>query len=110
MRLLENPIQKYAWGSHTAIASLLGAKTPSAEPEAELWMGAHEKAPSLVLPERQPLSRLIESRPEPMLGVDCVARFGARLPFLFKVLAAETPLCPRSALDGPPDPVPLALS
>ena len=92
MRLLENPIQKYAWGSHTAIASLLGAKAPSAEPEAEMWMGAHAKAPSLVLPEREPLSRLIERQPEPMLGATCVARFGARLPFLFKVLAAETPL------------------
>jgi len=92
MLLLENPIQKYAWGSHTAIPSLLGAKTPSTEPEAELWMGAHATAPSLVLPEREPLSRLIERQPERMLGAASVARFGARLPFLFKVLAAETPL------------------
>jgi len=92
MRLLENPIQKYAWGSRTAIASLLGASAPSSEPEAELWMGAHEKAPSLVLPEREPLSRLIAREPEPMLGAQTIARFGARLPFLFKVLAAETPL------------------
>lgn len=92
MLLLENPIQKYAWGSHTAIPSLLGAKTPSSGPVAELWMGAHATAPSLVLPEREPLSRLIERQPERMLGAASVARFGARLPFLFKVLAAETPL------------------
>jgi mannose-6-phosphate isomerase len=92
MLLLENPIQNYAWGSHTAIAALLGATTPSPQPEAELWMGAHTRAPSLVLPEREPLSRLIERNPERMLGAASVARFGARLPFLLKVLAAETPL------------------
>lgn len=92
MLLLENPIQKYAWGSHTAISTLLGKKAPSSEPEAELWMGAHASAPSLVLPEREPLSRLIEREPESVLGRQCVERFGKRLPFLFKVLAAETPL------------------
>ncbi|HEY0469052.1 MAG TPA: mannose-6-phosphate isomerase, class I [Polyangiaceae bacterium] len=89
---LENPIQNYAWGSHTAIASLLGAAAPSSEPEAELWMGAHAKAPSLVLPEREPLSQLIERQPERMLGAALVAQYGARLPFLLNVLAAETPL------------------
>ncbi|MEI9953554.1 MAG: mannose-6-phosphate isomerase, class I [Pseudomonadota bacterium] len=92
MLLLENPIQNYAWGSRTAIASLLGAAAPSSEPQAELWMGAHDKAPSLVLPEREPLSRLIEREPERMLGAPLIARYGARLPFLLKVLAAETPL------------------
>jgi len=92
MQLLENPIQKYAWGSHTAIPSLLGQNAPSSEPQAELWMGAHASAPSLVLPEREPLSRLIERKPESVLGRQCIARFGTRLPFLFKVLAAETPL------------------
>jgi len=92
MLRLENPIQKYAWGSHSAIASLLGAAVPSSDPQAELWMGAHATAPSLVLPEREPLSRLIEREPEPMLGAGLAARYGARLPFLLKVLAAETPL------------------
>ncbi|HKO53572.1 MAG TPA: mannose-6-phosphate isomerase, class I [Polyangiaceae bacterium] len=92
MLLLENPIQNYAWGSHTAIASMLGATVPSSKPEAEMWMGAHDKAPSLVLPEREPLSRLLERKPEQMLGANVVARYGVRLPFLFKVLAAETPL------------------
>jgi mannose-6-phosphate isomerase len=92
MLRLENPIQNYAWGSHSAIASLLGAPVPSAQPEAELWMGAHPKAPSLVLPGRESLATLIERDPEHMLGKSTTERFGARLPFLFKVLAAETPL------------------
>jgi len=46
--LMKNTIQEYAWGSHTAIADLLGNQSPSTKPQAELWMGAHPKAPSLV--------------------------------------------------------------
>jgi len=45
---LKNTIQEYAWGSTTAIQELLGEKNFSHEPIAELWMGAHPKAPSLV--------------------------------------------------------------
>ncbi len=89
---LENPIQNYAWGSHSALAKLLGQPSPSAQPQAELWMGAHPKAPSLVLPARESLAALIARDPQRMLGTDLEVRFGARLPFLFKVLAAEAPL------------------
>jgi mannose-6-phosphate isomerase len=92
MLQLENPIQNYAWGSHSALAKLLGRAAPSAEPQAELWMGAHPKAPSLVLPSRESLAALIAREPERTLGHALEARFGARLPFLLKVLAAETPL------------------
>ncbi len=92
MLRLENTIQNYAWGSRSAIANLLGGPSPSAEPQAELWMGAHPKAPSLVLPTRESLAALIERDPVPTLGAPLSARFGPRLPFLFKVLAAESPL------------------
>ena len=91
MLRLDNPIQNYAWGSRTAISALLG-QPPSQEPEAELWLGAHPKAPSLVLPSRESLAALIERDPERVLGAENRAAFGARLPFLLKVLAAETPL------------------
>ena len=89
---LENPIQNYAWGSHSALAKLLGTPSPSAQPEAELWMGAHPKAPSLILPSRESLAALVARDPERIIGPELAARFGARLPFLFKVLAAEAPL------------------
>jgi mannose-6-phosphate isomerase len=92
MLRLENPIQNYAWGSHSALSRLLGTATPSDKPEAELWMGAHPKAPSRVLPTGESLATLIEREPERTLGAGLEARYGARLPFLFKVLAAETPL------------------
>jgi mannose-6-phosphate isomerase len=92
MLRLENPIQNYAWGSHSGISRLLRGTSPSEKPEAEVWMGAHPKAPSHVLPSGESLLTLIEQEPERMLGANVVARYGARLPFLFKVLAAEAPL------------------
>ncbi len=45
---LDNPIQPYAWGSHRAIAELLGKKSPSDQPQAEMWMGAHPNGSSRV--------------------------------------------------------------
>ncbi len=93
MFLLSCPVKAYAWGSRTAIAGLSGRPSPSAEPEAELWMGAHRDGASSAYVDGQlvPLPELFEQRPEQMLGADCVQRFGG-LPFLFKLLAAEHPL------------------
>jgi mannose-6-phosphate isomerase len=95
MELLEPVTQLYAWGSHTAIAELQGRPVPTAEPEAELWMGAHQSAPSgVALPGggRTTLEAMIAADPVGELGPQSVARFGPRLPFLLKVLAAETAL------------------
>ena len=91
---LKNPIQYYAWGSKRAIADLTGRATPSHRPEAELWMGTHPKAPSMVLcdDDEVALNHLIARCPEEILGPAVVQRFGAELPFLFKILAAEAPL------------------
>jgi len=92
--LLEGCIQNYAWGSRSAIAGLLGKPSPSPHPEAELWMGAHPSAPSLIQRDGswRSLLDVIAERPDVELGAPVVARFGPRLPFLLKVLAAETPL------------------
>lgn len=46
MLRLINKIQNYAWGSLDALPSLLG-RSPDGQPQAELWLGAHESAPSL---------------------------------------------------------------
>jgi len=94
MRRLENPVQNYAWGSKTAIADLTGRRVPSSKPEAELWMGAHPKAPSQVIcnGHRMTLGDLIARYPQEILGERVARRFGNQLPFLFKVLAATEPL------------------
>jgi mannose-6-phosphate isomerase len=92
--LLENTIQEYKWGSYTAIANLLGKKTPSDVPQAELWMGAHPKASSMVTYKGKVISlkELISKYPEDMLGKSIAGKFDNKLPYLFKVLAAEKPL------------------
>ena len=94
MKRLTNTVRDYAWGSHTAIASLRGRPVPSAEPEAELWMGAHPSAPS-VLPDEDggiPLTDFIAKDPFAALGQQVLDRFGPRLPYLMKLLAAAQPL------------------
>ncbi len=92
--LLKNTIQEYAWGSVSAIANLLGRKNPENQPQAELWMGAHWKAPSLVQYNGQwvSLRDLIKKHPKAILGKNTAKNFNNRLPFLFKVLAAAKPL------------------
>jgi mannose-6-phosphate isomerase len=90
---LDNPVRHYAWGSTSFIPDLLG-RSADERPWAELWMGAHESAPSLVEQGNAQvrLDTLVERDPEGILGASTVRRYGPRLPFLFKVLAAEQPL------------------
>ena len=88
---LQNTVRHYPWVSRTVIPELLGEVTPADRPYAELWMGAHPDAPS-VLSDGTPLDKAIEQQSEALLGADVRARFGDRLPFLLKVLAAEQPL------------------
>ncbi|MFJ6486793.1 MULTISPECIES: mannose-6-phosphate isomerase, class I [unclassified Streptomyces] len=93
MDRLTNTIRPYAWGSTTALPALLGVE-PTGEPQAEMWMGAHPGAPSHIdrgAGERA-LSDVIAADPEGELGAATVAKFGPRLPFLFKILAAGAPL------------------
>lgn len=110
---LSNVIQEYDWGSPTAIPELLGRANPEGRPEAELWMGAHPKAPSRLIEvrgageagngadlsgpgrprdgssdEAPTLAGLIAAAPIETLGRPVAERYGSRLPFLFKVLAA----------------------
>lgn len=78
-----NTPRDYAWGSTSAIADLLGSD-PSGKPEAELWLGDHPAFPAQVKGTGQSLIEWGESHPE---------RFGTGpLPFLLKVLAADSPL------------------
>jgi mannose-6-phosphate isomerase len=91
---LRTQIRPYAWGSRTALARLQGRPAPSDGPEAELWAGAHPGAPSSVVRDGRviELHRVLAAEPDVELGAGVVAEFGARLPFLLKVLAVEEPL------------------
>src|SRR4051794_5700670 len=88
---LTSAVRNYPWGSRTVIPELLGRPVPSEQPQAELWMGAHADNPSR-LPDGRGLDAAIAADPERLLGEAVVARFGGRLPFLMKVLAADAPL------------------
>lgn len=93
MDRLDNPIRRYSWGSTRDLPDFLGVP-PDGDPQAELWMGAHPADPSRV--RRNGTSRslleVIAENPDAELGAAVTGRFGARLPFLFKVLAAAHPL------------------
>lgn len=92
--ILNNTVQEYEWGSYTAIPELLGNDSPANTPQAELWMGAHPKAPSKVKlnGEWMSLMKLIEKNPKDILGKVVAEKYNNRLPYLFKVLAAAKPL------------------
>ncbi|GAA0488903.1 putative mannose-6-phosphate isomerase ManA [Paractinoplanes deccanensis] len=91
---LTGVVRPYAWGSRTVIAELQGRPAPTGEPEAELWLGAHPGDPSTVTASDGPakLDALIAADPKAQLGEQVEAAFGPRLPYLLKILAAESPL------------------
>lgn len=90
---LKNIIQDYAWGSPDAIPDLLGYKNEEGKPQAELWMGSHRRGSSSICrgSEEISLSEFIKQDPSAVLGNDIASLYGD-LPFLFKVLAAGSPL------------------
>jgi mannose-6-phosphate isomerase len=85
---LHGAVQHYAWGGCDFIPGLLGVANNERIPFAELWMGAHPKGPATanVAGVEIPLNQLIAEEPEKILGPTTSARFGGRLPYLFKVL------------------------
>ncbi len=89
---LINQIQNYSWGSKDYIPELLG-KNKSDKHWAELWMGDHPRGTSTAVLDsgNLPLNQLIHNYPRDILGGD-LSRFGTKLPFLFKVLSAMSPL------------------
>ncbi|WP_030148982.1 mannose-6-phosphate isomerase, class I [Mycetocola saprophilus] len=87
---LTNTPRDYAWGAPGAISALLGG-TPTAAPEAELWLGTHAGSPTRVSAPEGPasfgtLAKWLAAEPA-AAGTESGA-----LPFLFKVLAAGSPL------------------
>ena len=88
---LQNTIRDYAWGSRTAIPELTGVE-PDGEPQAELWMGAHESARRPCCRRATPCTTWCPPGPSDVLGAETAERFDGRFPFLAKLLAAAQPL------------------
>jgi len=88
---LHGRVMHYPWGGYACIPGLLGVRNDEKRPFAELWLGSHPQAPSEVEVEggRIDLVELLRREGERILGSAVLARFGAGLPFLFKVLDAR---------------------
>ncbi|KIN05810.1 hypothetical protein OIDMADRAFT_189374 [Oidiodendron maius Zn] len=85
----------YDWGKigHDSAAAKFAAATPTADfsiqedkPYAELWMGTHPSNPSKDVLTNRTLLDLVQDN-QALLSQDISARFGNKLPFLFKVLS-----------------------
>ena len=87
---LESAVRPYDWGAVGAISRFLG-RDLGGGPEAELWLGAH---PGFATPteDGRALADVVAEDPPVALGEEGITRFGSRLPFLLKVLAAGKPL------------------
>lgn len=92
---IEGGIRDYAWGAPGGISRVLGRRETE-QVEAELWLGAHPSEPSRATTDGGGWRDLAEWE-----------RSGAgSLPYLFKVLSADSPLSiqahptPRQAADG----------
>lgn len=71
---ITNQARDYAWGSKTLISDYFGIPA-TGEPMAEIWFGTHDGSPA----------QLVE-------GGTLTQKLGRQLPFLMKILAAESPL------------------
>lgn len=92
MHRLAPAFQHYAWGSTTAIPELLG-RPADERPVSEAWFGAHPLAPArLDDADASTLDAFVAADPRAVLGEDVVARFGEQLPYLLKLIAAESPV------------------
>ncbi|WP_152191580.1 mannose-6-phosphate isomerase, class I [Georgenia satyanarayanai] len=91
MRRVLGVRRDYAWGSPSAIHELMGTE-PDGRPLAELWFGAHPSGPAVAEDGAGDVRGLIESDPAGTLGRDVLARFGAQLPYLLKLIAPRRPL------------------
>lgn len=83
-------VVEYAWGNKDFIPSLIGMPIDE-KPKAEMWMGTHPGAPSLISDTNQTLEDFLVENSH-FFSIDHLKLYNDKLPFLFKVLAIEKPL------------------
>ena len=87
-------VKYYEWGSTESIQNLTGKAELKGKTAAELWMGDHPSGPNMIKEGDKliPLHTLVKEEGEKLIGDRAYKKFGGRIPFLFKVLAAAKPL------------------
>ncbi|EPD6700721.1 mannose-6-phosphate isomerase, class I [Cronobacter dublinensis] len=90
---MRNGVKNYAWGSRTALNTQFGVPNPDEQRQAEIWMGAHPAGCSEIEVGANTVSLqdAIAKSPDTVLGERTVEKF-AGLPFLLKILSAESAL------------------
>ncbi|KAK0721169.1 mannose-6-phosphate isomerase [Lasiosphaeris hirsuta] len=97
---LQCGVNSYDWGKKgpSSAAARFAAATPSSDlaiqddrPYAELWMGTHPSNPSKDLTTGRTLLDLVQDN-QALLAHSVAARYGKKLPFLFKVLSVAKAL------------------
>ncbi|OAA56833.1 mannose-6-phosphate isomerase, class I [Cordyceps fumosorosea ARSEF 2679] len=97
---LQCGVNSYEWGKKgsDSAAAKFAAATPATDfsvqqdkPYAELWMGTHPSNPSRDLHTGRTLLELVAEN-KALLSPTVAARFGDKLPFLFKVLSINNAL------------------
>ena len=101
MHEIRGAVRRYAWGSPTAIPEIVGPLEGDG-PVAELWFGAHPTGAAQLVAAApgvrggpdlpRALDTVVAEHAEHVLGPGVRARFGDRLPYLLKLIAAQRPL------------------
>lgn len=86
---LKGIVQHYSWGGLEYIPELINISNSTKQPFAELWLGAHKNAPSIIPDKKATLLAMIEKSPEKILGQKTATQFSNKLPYLFKILDAR---------------------
>ncbi len=92
---LKCPVQPYPWGKKGSVSLVNRFAGVCADtPGAELWFGAHPKAPSEITINglSVPLTVLLREKGKEILGERIWSKFGGTLPFLFKILSIGSAL------------------
>ncbi|KAJ9145051.1 Mannose-6-phosphate isomerase [Pleurostoma richardsiae] len=97
---LQCGVNSYDWGKkgNSSAAARFAAATPASDfsieadrPYAELWMGTHPSNPSRDVRTGRTLLDLVQDN-QALLSPSTAARYGRKLPFLFKVLSINKAL------------------
>lgn len=91
VRGLTGTVQHFTWGDRTEIPRMLGIE-PDGQPWAEYWLGSHQAGPSAFDDTPgETLESYLQQHPDEV-GAASLEAYGAKLPFLMKLLSASSPL------------------
>lgn len=98
---LTGVLKDYPWGMiGSSLVERLGHQVSPSKHYAELWFGAHPSGASEVVGQSRNLRDIIQDDPRSILGERVFDKFGAELPFLFKILSVGSPLSIQAHPEG----------